>query len=91
MTREDRNEVLKLYEVSLNAVAQALHRRFNVSLDRMFDMLAVPVCKTSTNRYWRESYNIKAWTDRNDDERLRALDAAEHIYAANLSSLVKEA
>lgn len=90
MTRQERNEILKTYDVSLNAVAQALKRRFNVSREQMFDMLAVPVCMTSTNRYWRENYNIQEWVKRSDEERLRALDAAEHIYTANLASLVKE-
>ena len=90
MTRQERNQILEAYDVSLNAVAQALKRRFKVSREQMFDMLDVPVCMTSTNRYWLEKYNIQEWVKRSDEERLRALDAAEHIYAANLSSLVKE-
>ncbi len=89
MTREERNEILKKYNVSLNAAAQALKRRFNVSRELMFSMLAIPICMTSVNRYWRENYNIQAWEDRNNEERLRALDAAEHIYVENISALTK--
>lgn len=91
MTQEERNEILKRYEVSLTATAQALHRRFNISCKHAFEMLAIPMSKTSVKRYWDESYDAKPWKDRSDEERLLALDAAEHIFAVNISQLVKGA
>lgn len=61
---------------SLNAVGQAL-RRYEVdgkrlTRERYFAILGVPRLRESSARHWEESYNIRPWESRTDDERHQA-------------------
>lgn len=71
-------------KASLNACAQALSiEASTLSRPKFFRLLGVPQTFTSTNRYWRKSYNILPWSRRPENEQDAALLVAQAVLRAD--------
>lgn len=67
-----------LINVPFNAICQAVKRLVpGISRNAHRSVCGYPNCVTATNRYWRETYNIKPWEERSDEERSEAVERAK--------------
>lgn len=67
---------------SFNAVCQAVKLLIpRITREAHREICGYPNCMTATNRYWRETYNIKPWEDRSIIERDNAIQAARALIA----------
>lgn len=78
----------KTIKLSKNAKVQALHRLLpQINREAFFSVINVPQCQTAVMRYWHESYNIKSWSNRADEEKIAALDAAKDMLTKSLKRI----
>lgn len=67
-----------LINVPFNAICQAVKRLVpGISRNAHRSVCGYPNCVTATNRYWWETYNIKPWEKRSDEERAEAVERAK--------------
>lgn len=77
-------------EVPFNAVCQAVKRLVpGISRDAHRSVCGYPNCVTATNRYWRETYNIRPWEKRPKEERSEALGRAQLLVAESIDRGVR--
>ena len=74
------NSIKGNWKVSYNAICQAVKRLVpHIGYEAHREICGYPACFTANNRYWRETYNIKAWDDRSAEERRNAISVARDI------------
>lgn len=68
---------------SYNAICQAVKVLVpEITREAHRAVCGYPNCFTATNRYWRETYNIKPWDKRTKEEQGRALNEAWKLVRA---------
>lgn len=68
---------------SKNAIAQALKIvKRKINKQELLALIEVPVCFTTTVRYWDETFDIRPWRMRSREERKAALQVAKDLIAA---------